>query len=248
MALDMGGRACEPPRAVWSRLLFVLAATTLVTGLLMGLAIRMAYAQAPPASFFDGRSNDELRVLATDRHNDVLLRRAAATRLVMTLADEGDVDGADAAARELAGNIDIFAVKHARAVRRRGRAHAVSVGALGVALVIAGGSLIAARRSLPAAVKALRAVAPVVVIFLLFVGLAGGVLASSYENGSALPFVLFAAFMLPLVVIFRMWSAVGSPSRRARALRGLAAVVATLAVGFLVVEHVNPSYLDGFGL
>jgi hypothetical protein len=30
--------------------------------------------------------------------------------------------------------------------------------------------------------------------------------------------------------------------------RASAAVAATLALGFLVVEHVNPSYLEGFGL
>ena len=166
----------------------------------------------------------------------------------MTLADEGDVDGADAAARELASNIDPFAIKHALAVRRRRHVHVAGLGALGIALGIAVRSLVAGRRSLPGAVLAVRRIAPVIVCFLLYAGLAGGWLASSYENSSALPFVLFAAFMLPLVVVFRMWSAVGSPSLRARVGRGLAAAIATLAVGFLVVEHVNPTYLDGFGL
>jgi hypothetical protein len=222
------------------RVLFVLAATFLVT--------RSAHAQAPPASFFAGRSNDELRVLASDRHNDVLLRRGAATRLVMTLADDGDFDGADAAAREFASNIDLLAVKHARAVRRRSHVHVAGLGALVIALGIAGRSLVAARRSLSGALRAVRRIAPVIVCFLLYAGLAGGCLASSYENSSSLPFVWFAAFMLPLVVVFRMWSAVGSPSLAARVGRGLAAVAATLAVGFLVVEHVNPAYLDGFGL
>jgi hypothetical protein len=54
--------------------------------------------------------------------------------------------------------------------------------------------------------------------------------------------------MLPLLVMFRVWSAVGSPHVAARAGRAFAAVTATMALGFLVVEHVNPSYLDGFGL
>jgi hypothetical protein len=76
----------------------------------------------------------------------------------------------------------------------------------------------------------------------------GGYLASSYENGTPLPFFLFSAAMLPLVVIFRLWGVVGSIRPGARAGRGAAAVVATLALGFLVVEHVNTTFLEGFGL
>jgi hypothetical protein len=45
-----------------------------------------------------------------------------------------------------------------------------------------------------------------------------------------------------------MWSAVGSQRAVARVGRGVAAVAATIAVGFLVVERVNPAYLEGFGL
>jgi hypothetical protein len=41
---------------------------------------------------------------------------------------------------------------------------------------------------------------------------------------------------------------VGSRAVLARFGRGLAAVAATIAVGFLVVEHVNVTYLEGFGL
>jgi hypothetical protein len=241
--MDFVGWACEPRRPVWLRVLLVLLVLTATSWV-----ARVAHAQAPPASFFEGRSNDELRALASDRHNDVLVRRGAATKLVMTLADAGDYDGADAAAREFAKNIDPFAVKHARAVRRRSYVHVVGVGALGLDIAVAIGSLVAARRSLAGALRAVRRVAPLVISFLLYAGLAGGWLASSYENSSSVPFVLFAACMLPLVVLFRMWSAVGSSSGAARAGRGVAAVTATVALGFLVVEQVNPSYLEGFGL
>jgi hypothetical protein len=225
---------------VWWRVLLLLAATV--------VAAPRADAQAPPASFFAGRSNDELRALASDRHNDVLLRRAAATKLVMTLADQGDLDGADAAAREFAKNIDPFAQNHAHAVRRRSHVHVAGLAALAVALALAMRSLVVARRSLGGAVRAVRRTAPVFVFFLLYAGLMGGWLASSYENSSPLPFFLFAAFVLPLVVIFRLWSAVGSPGVAARVGRAVAAIAATLAVGFLVVERVNPAYLEGFGL
>jgi hypothetical protein len=225
---------------MWLRALSVLGALWFLTGI--------AHAQAPPPSFFAGRSNDELRILASNPHNDVLLRRSAATRLVMTLADDGDLDAADAAGREFAGNIDPAAIKHAQAVRRRGHVHVAALGVLGVALGIAVLSLVAAYRLLPGALRAVRRIAHAVTFFLLYAGLLGGYLASIYENGRPLPFVLFAGFMLPLAVVFRMWSAVGSPRLAARAGRGLAAAAATLAVGFLVVEHVNPAYLEGFGL
>jgi hypothetical protein len=225
---------------MWLRLLPALAIALFVTA--------SAHAQAPPASFFDGRSNDELRALASDAKNDVLLRRSAATRLVMTLADAGEFDAADAAGREFAKNIDPASIKHVAAVRRRAHVHVVALGVLAVALGLAVLSLVAARRLLAAALRAAGAIARLVAFFLLYAGLAGGYLASSYENGSPLPFMLFAGLMLPLVLLLRMWSAVGSPRLAARIGRALAAVGATLAVGFLVVEHVNPAYLEGFGL
>jgi hypothetical protein len=208
----------------------------------------IAHAQAPPASFFEGRSNDELRALALDPKGDVLLRRGAATKLVMTLADDGDCDAADAAGREFAKNIDPAAIKHVSAVRRRSHVHLWALGALGVSLGIAVLSLLAAHRLLRGALLAVRRIAPLLMVFFVYSGLVGGYLASCYENSSSLPFLLFAVFMLPLVAIFRMWSAVGSPRRAARVGRAVAAVSATFALGFLVVERVNPSYLQGFGM
>jgi hypothetical protein len=225
---------------MWLRVLPILAVAFFMTG--------TAHAQAPPSSFYDGRSNDELRTLASSRHNDVLLRRVAATRLVLALADKGDFDAADAAAREFASNIDPQAISHVRVVRRRSRVHGIALGALGASLGIALLRLVAGFRLLPAALRAVRRIALLATCFFLYCGLAGGYLASNYENGSPIPFELFAAFMLPLAILFRMWGAVGSPRTVARVGRSVAAVAATLAVGFLVVEHVNPAFLEGFGL
>jgi hypothetical protein len=230
----------RPFRVVRSRLLLVLGVLLFATGI--------ARAQAPPPSFFEGRSSEDLRALASDPRNDVLLRRSAATRLVITLADEGDFDAAEAAAREFARNIDPAAPRHVQTARRRRYVHLGAIGVLGVALGLAALSLVAGRRLLARALGAVRRIVPLVAVFFLYMGLAGGYLASSYENGSAMPFVLFAAFMLPLAVLFRMWSAVGSSRLPARVGRGVAAVAATFALGFLVVELVNPTYLEGFGL
>jgi hypothetical protein len=238
--MDLGRGSCHHAGDVWSRVLLVLAFVCLAT--------RLAQAQAPPPSFFDGRSNAELHALASNLDNDILLRRSAATRLVFALADAGELDAADAAAREFAKNIDPRAGKHAEAVRRRGEVHRVALLALGAVLGVAAVSLAVGGRFLRGAVAPLRRIAPIFVFFVLYSGLVGGYLASSYDNGSPVPFLVFATSMLPLVVLFRTWSAVGSPRVAARAFRGVAAAAATVALGFLVVEQINSGYLEGFGL
>jgi hypothetical protein len=220
----------------------------LMVSLVVLLATGTTRAQAPPPSFFEGRDLDDLRALASNPRNDILLRRGAATRLVIALADEGRLDEADAAGREFAKNIDPAAIKHAHAVRLRAHVDAVARTVLGVILGIATLSIVAARRAIAAAVGRIRDVASPIAFFVLYVGLMGGYLASSYENGSALPFVLFATCMLPLLAIFRVWSAAGSAHVAARAGRGIAAITATLALAYIVVEHVNPAYLEGYGL
>jgi hypothetical protein len=238
--MDPVGCSCDHRGVVWLRMLLVLSLALFVTGI--------ANAQAPPSSFFEHRSNDELRALALNPHNDVLLRRTAASKLVLILADAGDFDAADAAAREFATNIDARAVRHIGAVRRRSYVNVASLLALGVVFAGLSVSLVAARRSVTGALPAVRRLAPVFAFFLVNLAVVGGYFASGYENGSPLPFVILAMAMLPLVVMFRVWSAVGSPHVAARVGRASAAVAATVAIGFLIVEHINPSYLAGFGL
>lgn len=215
---------------------------------LVSLVARVAGAQAPPASFFAGRSNDDLRQLALDRHNDVLLRRAAATKLVVRLADDGELDAAETAAREFAGNIDPLAVQHIRAVRRRRHVHAAALVALGLTFALLLSSLAVRRRSLTGALASVRRVAPVVTFFFAFAGAVGGYIATTYENGSAEPFLIFAAIMIPFAIVLRVWSFVGSPRLPARSARVVVALAGTLAIGFLVVEQVNPTFLQNFGL
>ncbi len=166
----------------------------------------------------------------------------------MTLADEGDLDAADAMARTFAKNIDPAAIKYASAVRRRARVHVVALGLLSVVLAIVVSSLVIARRRLPRALRSVRRIAPVFAFFLGNLGLLGAYLASSYENSSGLPFIVFGALMLPLLILFRLWSAIGSSSLAARLGRAGLAAVASVALGFLAVEQVNPLYLGAFGL
>jgi hypothetical protein len=157
-------------------------------------------------------------------------------------------DAADAAGRDFAKNIDPRAITYVKVARRRSHVHVVALGLLSVALAITLLSLALAHRLLAAAFGSVRRVAPPVAFFLVNFGLFGAYLASCYENSSGLPFVLFAAFLLPLLILFRVWSAVGSPRLMARLGRGALAAVATVALGFLVVERVNPLYLGALGL
>ena len=83
----------------------------------------------------------------------------------MGLADAGDFEAAEAAVREFAQNIDPLAIKHVRAVRRRGHVHVAALGALGVALGFLLTSLVARRRSVMQALPTVRPIAPVIVFF-----------------------------------------------------------------------------------
>jgi hypothetical protein len=86
------------------------------------------------------------------------------------------------------------------------------------------------------------------VLFAAFVGLGGGALASGYEAGNAAPFLALGAAVLPVVLVARAWGAAGSTRAAARAGRALVCFVTVLAIGFVVLERIDPQYLGGFGL
>jgi len=224
---------------VWWRAAVVLA---------LLLVSRAALAQAPDPAVLAAKSNEQLSDLAASPRSDPLLRRSAATALVTRLAEEGRFDEADAAGRQFARVVDPAAVRRTSVLRRRARIQLGSLVALAAAVGAALLSIVAARPSLPGAAQAVRRMAPAMIFFLVYAGGVGGFMASSYESGSAAPFLLFAGAMLPYLALLRTWSAVGSPHLAARSLRAVAAVAGALALGFLSVALVNPKYLEGFGL
>jgi putative copper export protein len=124
---------------------------------------------------------------------------------------------------------------------------AATLGAFGLLALIA--MVRASRRqALDDAWQALRKVAPVAVVFVAFIALAGGTLASKYESGNATPFYALGLMVLPLVLLARAWGAVGSSSRAARASRALLCGGAIASAAFMLLESLNPAYLEGFGL
>jgi hypothetical protein len=192
----------------------------------------------------------ELRAVANDSHADPLTASLAERELVQALADRGDIAEAAAEARAHANLLDTHFVRgvHLLARRRWQRRAAISV--LAAFAGLAAVALVRARRrgTLGEAGRAVGVLAPVAVAFVAFVALAGGTLASHYESGNAMPFILLGAAALPLVLVARAWGAVGSPRRMARIGRAALCGATVLAAAFALLDVMSPEYLEGFGL
>ncbi len=181
------------------------------------------------------------RQIVSDAAADDVLRRKAQRDLVTLLVARGDLDGAAVAAR---GQATLVA-EVARLVRRRWL-HLASIGALAVLGLLTTRALLATRA---AGVKpALRRIAPLALAFALYVGVAGAVLASRYEGGTAQPFLVLGGGLFLLLLAARAWGAAGGRSARARMVRAVVCGAGALATAFLVLETIDASYLDGMGL
>ncbi len=212
-----------------------------------------ADAGAPDA----GALNDaiaELRAVRDDPNADPLTARLAAREIVDTLARQGRIDDAAEEARAHANRLDPQFVRQTeRLVRRRAMRRAALL-ELGVFAAAAGAALVRARLRGAAgqAVRAVRGLAPVALAFAAYVAGAGGLLASqygkSYETGRATPFLLLGLAVLPLVLLARAWGAVGSTRAAARTGRAILGAASVLSTAFVVLEALDPAYLDGFGL
>jgi hypothetical protein len=191
-----------------------------------------------------------LRTIVADPHADVLTSRLAAKELVETLASAGQLDAAVATARALSNKLEPSEVRAMeRLVRRRG-VHQFALGDLAFVLLLAILSFVGAsrRRALPLVVRELRRFAPLALGYTLYAGIVGGWLASSYESGNATPFFALAVATLVLVLLARAWGAAGSARPAARAARAMLCASSIVASGFLLLERIDPTYLEGFGL
>jgi hypothetical protein len=192
----------------------------------------------------------QLRFVVVDPKTDVLTHRLAERELVDALAGEGRLDEAAAEARSHETMLDARFVRQVQQLVARRRIRRASVGilaAFGMLTLVALGRA-AARGMLGVAGRALRDLAPVALPFVAFLTLAGGFLATKYEAGNATPFYLLGAAVLPLVLLARAWSAVGSPSTAARTARSLLCAATVAATAFTVLDQLDPRYLEGFGL
>jgi hypothetical protein len=191
-----------------------------------------------------------LRLVTAETKIDALTLRLAERELVDALVAEGRLDEAIA---EVTARPARFDLKFAVQVKRLRTRRTVLRVASGVMVLFAGFSLAALvqarrRKKLGDAWSAVRALLPTAALFIAFVALCGGFLASKYEAGNAQPFLLLGAGILPLVLLARVWSVVGSQTAAARLARSLLCGATVVAAAFVLLESVNPQYLEGFGL
>jgi hypothetical protein len=191
-----------------------------------------------------------LRAVSDDPGADPLSSQLAERAIVDTLAGQGRLDEAAAEASSHAGRLDARFVKQARARARRRALRRGAIAELAGFAGLAAIALLRARRrgALGEARAALRGLAPVAVAFAAYVAAAGGLLASRYESGNAAPFVRLALAVLPLLLLARAWGSVGSARSAARIGRAALCAVSVFAAAFVLLDAVNPSYLEGFGL
>ena len=197
-----------------------------------------------------GDAIGELRQVAVDPKADPLTQRLAERELVDALVATGRIDEAAAEATSHKNRLD------PRFVRQVGRLivrRTVWWGSLGVLaafglLAVAGLVRAGMRRRLGTALRELRKLSPVAALFVAFVAVAGGVLASKYESGNAAPFLILGAGVLPLLLVARAWSAVGSQTSAARAARAVLCGATVIAAAFMLLDWFGPQYLSGFGL
>jgi hypothetical protein len=192
----------------------------------------------------------ELRRVVDDPAAPTVTARLAERQIVGELLAEGAIVEAASEARARADLLDrsFLATVERLARRRWERRGAVLVVASFGVLVSAALARAAARGSLGAAARALRATAPVAAPFLLLMAAAGGLLASLYEPAHLSPFLFFGAAALVVVLAARAWSAVGSTRTACRLGRGLLCGATVLATAFALLDALDPTYLEGFGL
>jgi hypothetical protein len=189
------------------------------------------------------------RRVVENAKDDPVAVRLAAREAIGILAARGDLAGAEEMAR-LAHDADPKIESDVARLVRRHRLHFASIAVLVCAAAMAAAAWIAAARAgaIARVTKAARRIAPLALGYAAYVGAAGALLASSYEAGTAKPFLWFGVALGPLLLLARAWSAAGRSTRGARSLRAVVCAAAALATAFLVLERIDVAYLEGLGL
>jgi hypothetical protein len=195
------------------------------------------------------RPRDQLALLwlvVRDPRADVIASREAAVEIVQAEIHLGNVDAAARAAAELGPKLDAHHRDIVKRLLRRRVAHAAATGELALFVVLL--AVAVARGGAGTAARAAGRVLPTAALFCAFATAVGGLLASSYETGSATPLLMVAPAMLTSILLARAWSAVGSKALAARALRAAMCASSLVAATLLLMERLTPEYLEGFGL
>jgi len=191
-----------------------------------------------------------LRRITDEPRIDPLTLRLAEHELVDALIALGRIDEAVAEVTAHPSRLDLRYVRQVKRLRTRQYVKYAAEGILAVFALLSLAAVVRAgqRQVLGEAWRALRGMLPAAALFVAFVALGGGFLASQYETGNARPFLLLGAGVLPMVLLARLWSVVGSQARAARVARSLLCGAGVMATAFMLLEVMTPQYLEGFGL
>ncbi len=219
-------------------------------GLVRGEA-RMLVAEAYAGRLH--RTRDAIAVLELVVHDpsaDPLTARLAVRMLVDAHLATGNLDAAASATRENEELSDKGLIaKVAGLVRRRTLHRAATLLLVSAGLLAAIAIARAARRGLHTELRgALTRSFGFAAAFCGYIAIGGTLLASGYTAETAAPFLAFGGALLPIVLVARTWAAAGSPRTPARALRAAICGITVVCAGFLVLEWVDTSYLESFGL
>jgi hypothetical protein len=187
-----------------------------------------------------------LRLVADDPVADVVTARVAASDLVDAYVEAGDLALALDAAHGYPRLVDQDRETTIRRLMRRRPLRWVASGDL--ALLCTFALLAIARPGRAAALRGVRKIAPMALAFAAFACGVGGLLASSYEQTSPYPFTSMFPTVFVVILLARCSSANGSSAPIARTLRATVAFSGIFAAAFLLLDHMDPVYLQGFGL
>ena len=159
----------------------------------------------------------ELRKVLEEPKIEPLTAREAARRLVEALSQKGDYSLASKEARALKGRLDPVIIAAAVRAGRRPWYRAAAIADLALVVGLAATSLFLARRrgALGPVLASLKRTAPLALLFIAYVAICGGLLASKYEDGDPKPFLVLGVVLAPVLFVSRAWGA-GGPRRALR--------------------------------
>jgi hypothetical protein len=195
-----------------------------------------------------------LRLVESDPNTDPLTARLAEREIVDAEITRGALNEASAEAHAHAVRLDPRFVARVDKLVRRQALFYVALCEIALFLALTLGALARAVRRASDGIRlqrlrgSLRGLGPIAAGFGAYIALVGGALASRYESGNAAPFLALGAVTVPLVLCAHVWNAVGRGNALARAARAVLSGVSVVAAAFVLLDVVNPTYLDGFGL
>jgi hypothetical protein len=205
------------------------------------------------------REDDAIKLyqrMVRDPHAPRPVARAALRDLAMLLASRGDLSKALEEARGAGDRADPNLLRDLVRLKRRLVLHRLFVATIAAMIGLSTITVVfaIARGRAMRVVRELGRMTPLIVGFGIYVGVVGGLLAVAYETGetsgtgTAHPFLFFGAALTAVLLVARAWSAAGSPRNAVRAARAIVCAAAAIATAFLVLEHVDVTYLEAVGL